>query len=190
MSPQIKYRETRDCQSYVNMMRLAKFHQGISTPSLEPKVNQWGGRSGKSDPPSFPSAPPRSASIKACTTFQSQNVWFSVLFAIKTLMIPQIGIGTGCRRIMIWEASWQVNLYRKRMQEVSSSSGDWAVSTNRTSPLGSFEAALNLVTGIIGHFQSIVIFSHVYLHLFEWAKKTLKNSVLLWKTVKYCERLH
>ena len=65
------------------------------------------------------------------------------------------------------------------MQEVSSSSGDWAVSTNRTSPLGSFEAALNLVTGIIGHFQSIVIFSHVYLHLFEWAKKTLKNSVLL-----------
>ena len=128
------------------------------------------------------------ASIKACTTFQSQNVGFSVLFAIKTLMIPQIR--TGCRRTMIREASWQVNLYRKRMQEVSSSSGEWAVSTNRTIPLGSFEAALNLVTGIIGHFQSTVIFSHVYLHLFEWAKKTLRNSVLLWKTVKYCEILH
>ena len=41
--------------------------------------------------------------------------------------------------------------------------GEWAVSTNRTSPLGSFEAALNLVIRIIGHFQSSAIFSHEYL---------------------------
>ena len=46
-SPQIP-----DRRSYVNMMRLAKFHQRISTPSLEPKVNQRGGRSGKSHPAS------------------------------------------------------------------------------------------------------------------------------------------
>ena len=59
-SPQIP-----DRRSYVNMMRLAKFHQRISTPSLEPKVNQRGGRSGKSHPASC--RPARSASIKDCT---------------------------------------------------------------------------------------------------------------------------
>ena len=32
------------------------------------------------------------------------------------------------------------------------SAAEWAVSRNRTSLLGSFEAALNLVTRIIGHF--------------------------------------
>ena len=42
----------------------------------------------------------------------------------------------------------------------------WATRTNRTSPLGIFEAALNLVTRIIGHFQSLPIFSHQNLDFF------------------------
>ena len=55
---------------------------------------------------------------------------------------------------------------RERRRSTAGGSREWAVSTNRTSLLGSFEAALNLVTRIIGHFQSLPIFSHQNLDFF------------------------
>ena len=47
----------------------------------------------------------------------------------------------------------------------------WATRTNRTSPLGIFEAALNLVTRIIGHFPRYFI--HVFALLLTRPKLSL-----------------
>ena len=74
-SPQIP-----DRRSYVNMMRLAKFHQRISTPSLEPKVNQRGGRSGKSHPASCHS---RQISLNQ-GLHKPRNIFSLLFFHLKT----------------------------------------------------------------------------------------------------------
>ena len=91
------------------------------------------------------SNPARSASIKACTTFDHK-----IALTIKCKLAAS-------GYLWFELAGWQVNVYSSRRWR-----REWAVSTNRTSLLGSFEAALNLVIRIIGHFQSSAIFSHKY----------------------------
>ena len=74
---------------------------------------------------------------------------------------------TNLRRFVLFDKQVGKLIYTERERRRSTGgSKEWAVSTNRTSLLGSFEAALNLVTRIIGHFQSLPIFSHQNLDFF------------------------